>query len=78
MRHFSCPAVFGSIYTTTRQMFYITVLLRSRYEMTLVGIAAAVLEVGALLLRWLWRGCYCCCRERPAVRGAPQGKVKSL
>ena len=45
-----------------------------RYEMTLVGISVAVVEVGALLLRWLWRGCYCC-HERPSDE---MQKVKSL
>lgn len=45
-----------------------------KYEKTLVGIAVAVMEVGALLLRWLWRGRYCC-RGRPIDQ---QEKTKSL
>ena len=45
-----------------------------KYEKTLVGIAVAVIEVGALLLRWFWRGRYCC-QERPVNE---QKKTKSL
>lgn len=31
-----------------------------KYERTLVAILGIVLEVGALVVRWLWRGCPCC------------------